>query len=66
MGQAVFVGIRAVQMALVLGKNCNNIFVSDYITYKYIDFGLFLDGLEWSEIRFKMGKMGKKMLRCND
>ena len=40
--------------------------VSDYNTDIYIDYGLILDGLGWSEIRFKMGKMGKKMLRCND
>jgi len=40
--------------------------VSDYITDEYIDYGLILDGLEWFEIRIKMGKMGKKMVRCND
>jgi len=40
--------------------------VSDYHKNKYIDYGLILDGLEWDEIGMKMGKMGKKMLRCND
>ncbi len=40
--------------------------ISVYISERYINFGLILDGLGWSEIRMKMGKMGKKMLRCND
>jgi len=40
--------------------------VSDYFRDEYIDYGLILDGLEWSDIWFKMDKMGKKMLRCND
>jgi len=42
------------------------IYVSDYYTDEYIDYGLIFDGMKWSKIRFNMGKMGKKMLRCND
>ena len=40
--------------------------ISTYFAGYYINFGLILDGLGWSEIWFNMGKMGKKMVRCND